>query len=215
MSNYQVKEDIPEFWARVIEMQDDKDVAVRRQVDSGAGMILVILIVVILASGRFSLFWLLWRWGSRRLRSRSSVGMIMVIMVMMAMMTMVMVMVMMVMMMMIIDICRSATLSVTAHQPTWRRRWRKLFKGGRWHFNLDGCENNNNKNGWFKVQQRSRPTFEEDGTQGLGRVQEDWKMEHFVEGKQTSTIEKCVWYDASQLKSIPSLLLQSFACTFL
>ena len=56
MSNYQVKEDIPEFWARVIEMQDDKDVAVRRQVDSGAGMILVILIVVILASGRFSLF---------------------------------------------------------------------------------------------------------------------------------------------------------------
>ena len=28
----QVKEDIPEFWARVIEMQDDEDVAVRRQV---------------------------------------------------------------------------------------------------------------------------------------------------------------------------------------
>ena len=28
----QVKEDIPEFWARVVEMQDDDDVAVRRQV---------------------------------------------------------------------------------------------------------------------------------------------------------------------------------------
>ena len=27
-----VKEDIPEFWARVSEMQDDEDVTVRRQV---------------------------------------------------------------------------------------------------------------------------------------------------------------------------------------
>ena len=27
-----MKEDIPEFWARVMEMQDDEDVAVRRQV---------------------------------------------------------------------------------------------------------------------------------------------------------------------------------------
>ena len=27
-----MKEDIPEFWARVVEMQDDDDVAVRRQV---------------------------------------------------------------------------------------------------------------------------------------------------------------------------------------
>ena len=41
----QVKEDIPEFWARVVEMQDDDDVAVRRQV--GVGSSISILKVVV------------------------------------------------------------------------------------------------------------------------------------------------------------------------